>query len=583
MDEHGPALPTRLRRPAINTRGEVGRLPPPSLDPLTRAALDCAPFGMIVLDNDTQVRLITRQAAQFLGLLPGIHNGSRTLMQMAGQSHAIDLPALRILGTLLHDPGGDREPGREALLALPGPGGGMVARLTLHRAEAQGWLVTLDEPRPAETATAFLLQQDAADPVTGLANKRHFLRTLRDRLETSDGRMVAVLRLSLHLPAQTADPDHVLLRTAARRLQFCIRGNDLAARFIGTEFAVMFTQLSHRAVLRQLSDRLSEAIARPFMIEGKSVELRGHIGLAGTPEDGTTAEELLANAEIALSAARTGRAGAWQAFEAHLDDVASQRRHLVKGLRRALVEQEFILHYQPQLEVLTGRVRVLEALIRWQSPDRGMVPPNDFIPIAEATGQIKDIGNWVVAQACRDAAGWPEDIAVAVNASPLQIEDPGFADAVGQALQRAGLPAHRLEIEITENLLLQPNDSVNTTLTRLRDMGVNLVMDDFGTGYASLSQLARFRFNKIKIDRSLVSAADTVAEHSAIVRAIAALGVSLCVPTTAEGVETMSQLDRIAQDGCTLVQGYYFSRPVPADAVPALLEKLGAASQFQAA
>ena len=216
----------------------------------------------------------------------------------------------------------------------------------------------------------------------------------------------------------------------------------------------------------------------------------------------------------------------------------------------------------------------IEALIRWRSPTRGMVAPDQFITLAEQTGLIDDIGEWVLREACRAAVQWPGDVTIAVNASPLQFETGCFARTVADALAETGLPASRLEIEITESLLLRETGTVTETLTALHAMGVRLVLDDFGTGYASLSQLSRFRFDKIKIDRSFVSPIEESIENSAIVRSIAALGQSLGIPTTAEGVETSKQLEQIKADGCTSVQGYYYSRPVPASEVDGMLDRL---------
>jgi EAL domain-containing protein (putative c-di-GMP-specific phosphodiesterase class I) len=231
------------------------------------------------------------------------------------------------------------------------------------------------------------------------------------------------------------------------------------------------------------------------------------------------------------------------------------------------------VHYQPQIGMSPRRIDGFEALVRWRSPERGMVAPNEFIAVAEDIGLIEEIGEWVLHQACREAMLWPDDITVAVNASPLQMEAPGFGACVARALKQTGLPGCRLEIEVTENLLLHHGPIVLATLAELRALGVRLVLDDFGTGYASLSQLAQFHFDKIKIDRSFISGPDTTPDHAVIVRAIAALGLSLGVPTTAEGVETEQQLDQVRTDGCTSVQGYYFSRPLPASGLPGLFSE----------
>jgi predicted signal transduction protein with EAL and GGDEF domain len=567
-------------RPGLRA-GTPRRKPDVMLDPLIQAALNTASCGMIVLDNNKQVQLITQRAADFLGLRDGTRGGGAMFMHLAAQSHVLDDACLHMLSVVFS--AADLPDRRDMLLSVPKPDGGVrVLNLGLRRAAAQGWLVSLEDVSHSRATNDFLLEQAEADPVTGLANKRHFVRVLRARLEAnltgSSETTLVLLRLSLKRPGPASLS---LLPLAARRIQACLRDEDLAARFMGDEFAILVNQCGDRDVVGQLSERFVNILSRPFMIEGQSIRIGAHIGVACAPDDGDVAEALLANAELALAASRAEHRGGWRFFEPRQSEQARCRRALEKGLRHAVTGQEFVLHYQPQIDLRSGRVRVFEALVRWHSAERGLVPPDEFIPLAEEMGLISDIGIWVLNTACREAAHWPGDIAVAVNASPLQIEAGDFADAVAQALESSGLPAHRLEIEITENLLLAARPAVTETLARLRDMGVHLVMDDFGTGYASLSQLARFRFNKIKIDRSLISAPDTVAEHSAIVRAIAALGVSLCVPTTAEGVETTAQLARITEDGCTLVQGYYFSKPVPADAIAGLVEQLEMSTPLQ--
>ena len=295
------------------------------------------------------------------------------------------------------------------------------------------------------------------------------------------------------------------------------------------------------------------------------------MGAACAPDDGDRPEILAANAGLALSASRTEALGTLRFFEPRLNERARRRRKLEADLRLAMAHGEFELHYQPQISMQNLRVDGVEALVRWRCPERGMVSPAEFIPIAEDIGLITELGEWVLQRACREAMLWPADVTIAVNASPLQMEAPGFAACVARTLRQTGLPGHRLEIEITENLLLRNEGIVTSTLADLRALGVRLVLDDFGTGYASLSQLARFHFDRIKIDRSFISGPDITPDHAVIVRAIAALGASLGVPTTAEGVETEAQLAQIRADGYTSVQGYYFSRPVPAADLLALL------------
>jgi diguanylate cyclase (GGDEF)-like protein len=544
------------------------------LDPLLRAALDCARPGLMVLDRAMRVRLLTRSAADLLGVaMP--RGQAPPVMRLMAQSQWMDEPALQTLAAAFA-PGACAEP-RELLFSLPRPGGNRVVAMDLRRARNEGFVASLEDVTCTRETQDWLLEHAATDPVTGLWNRQHFMLMLRDRLEMppSDGPSVLLLDLQRFRPVNEAmgsDAGDYLLRLVGSRLGGFLREHDVLARFGSDEFAMMVPDMADHAALAALSDRLNELIARPFVIEGQMLTIASHIGAACAPDDGDTPEVLVANAGLALAAARAEARGQLRFFEPRLNEQARRRRALEADLRQALPRGEFELHYQPQIDVRRRRVTGFEALLRWRNPERGLVSPIDFIPLAEDLGLICDIGAWVLRAACQEAAGWPGDISVAVNASPLQVEGGGFASAVADALAQTGLPGNRLEIEITENLLLRDNGTVLETFRALRALGVHLVLDDFGTGYASLSQLARFHFDKIKIDRSFISAPEAAAEHEAIVRAIAALGISLGVPTTAEGVETEQQLERVMENGCTSVQGYYFSRPVPAAAIATVLE-----------
>jgi diguanylate cyclase (GGDEF)-like protein len=400
---------------------------------------------------------------------------------------------------------------------------------------------------------------------------------LQDRLDAvkQDGTVMLLVTLArpktLNQALGPAAGDG-LLRIGAGRLAGLLREDDLLARFPAYEFAVAVSGNTGNAGAAVLAERIVDVLSRPYAIEGHMVTAHAHVGIARAPDDGITPDALSAAAAMALASATVGNPVCF--FDPALKERARRRRHLEHDLARALAAEEFELWYQPQVDLKGDCIRVFEALIRWRSPTRGLVSPADFIPLAEETGLIVPIGDWVLQEACRVAATWPSDIAVAVNASALQFETGHFGRSVARALTNARLPGRRLEIEVTESLLLHEQDSVEATMNSLRELDVRLVLDDFGTGYASLSQLSRFKFHKIKIDRSFISPPDVSAEHCAIVRSIAALGTSLGIPTTAEGVETIVQLDRIRADGCSCVQGYYFSKPVPADGVAALLERL---------
>jgi diguanylate cyclase (GGDEF)-like protein len=553
------------------------------IDPLLRAALDCARPGLMVLDRGMRVRLMTRSAADLLGV--GQPRGpALPVMRLMAQSQWLDEPALQTLAAAFAM--GDNTEPRELLFSLPRPGGSRVVAMDLRRAHNEGFVASLEDVTSTRETQDWLLEHAATDPVTGLWNRQHFMLMLRDRLETpqADGPSVVLLDLQRFRPVNEtlgSEAGDCLLRLVGSRLAGFLRENDVLARFASDEFAIMVPDMADHAAVAALSTRLAELIARPFVIEGQMLSIATHIGAACAPKDGESPEMLVANAGLALAAARAEARGFLRFYEPKLDEQARRRRALEADLRRALSRGEFELHYQPQIDVRGRSVTGFEALLRWRNPERGLVSPADFIPLAEELGLICDIGEWVLREACREAAGWPGGISVAVNASPLQVEGGDFAETVARALTLTGLPGDRLEIEITENLLLRDNGTVLATFEALRELGVHLVLDDFGTGYASLSQLARFHFDKIKIDRGFISAPDAAAEHAAIVRAIAALGISLGVPTTAEGVETAQQLERVMENGCTCVQGYYFSRPVPACAIRPLLEKFTAPAAFE--
>ncbi|MEJ0049142.1 MAG: EAL domain-containing protein [Rhodospirillales bacterium] len=575
--DHDAALPfVRALRPAASASPAIRRKPAPELDPLLRAALDCARTGLIVLDRDKRVRLLSRPAADLLGVHPEQRSAALPIMHLLAQSPWLDQASLQTLATAFN--GAESHEPREVLLSVPRPDGARVVSLDLRRADNEGWVASVHDVTQSRETQDWLLEHAATDPVTGLWNRQHFMLMLRDRLEGGEAAGTAVLLLDLRRfqPVNdtlgTAAGDAVL-RLVGTRLGTYLRDGDLVARFASDEFAIMVTDIADRGAVARLSDRLVALISRPFQIEGQTISIGAHVGAACAPADGELPEVLVANAGLALAAARAEARGQIRLFEPKMDARARERRAFESDLRQALARGEFELHYQPQIAVRNHCVSGFEALLRWRSPERGLVPPDTFISTAEDLGLINDIGAWVLREACCEAVNWPKDINIAVNASPLQVESGDFTEIVAQALRVSGLAGHRLEIEITENLLLRDNASVTTTLLALRALGVHLVLDDFGTGYASLSQLARFHFDRIKIDRSFISAPDAAAEHAAIVRAIAALGISLGVPTTAEGVENEAQLALVCENGCTSVQGYYFSKPVPAAAVAALLER----------
>ena len=365
-----------------------------------------------------------------------------------------------------------------------------------------------------------------------------------------------------------------LLQAAAGRMRGCIRDTDIVARLGGDEFAIVQVAFTRPADATALATRLIAAVSAPYQLDGNQVVVGTSIGIAIAPGDGTAPDQLMRNADLALYRCKADRGNIYRFFEADMDARMQKRRALELDLRKALVNDEFTLNYQPIVNLKTGKVTACEALIRWHQPERGLVPPLDFISIAEETGLIIPIGEWVLGRACTDAVEWPDDIAVAVNVSPVQFKAADFVRVVDNALAKSGLPASRLELEITESVLIQDSEGALVMLHQLKELGVSVAMDDFGTGYSSLGYLRSFPFDRIKIDQSFIRDLSNNKESLAILRAVVGLGSSLDIVTTAEGVETQNQLEILRTEGCTDVQGYFFSPPKSAVETNSLLVSL---------
>jgi len=360
----------------------------------------------------------------------------------------------------------------------------------------------------------------------------------------------------------------------------CIRNSDTVARLGGDEFAIVQVDLEEPREAITCAQRISDLVGQPYEIDGHRINARVTIGIAIAPSNGLDPDQLVTNADIALYRAKEDHRGTWCFFEPEMGLLVAARRTMETELRGALANGEFELFYQPFYNVQSRRVCAFEALLRWRHPLRGMVLPDQFVPLLEETGLIVPIGEWVLREACAEAAGWPEHISVSVNLSPVQFRHGTPVKAVVDALSASGLPACRLELEITETVLMQNSEGTLAALHQLREMGTRISMDDFGTGYSSLSYLRSFPFDKIKIDRSFIQDLTQKQGGIAIVRAIAALGTSLQLATTAEGVETMEEFAIVRAEGCTEVQGYFFSPPVPAKNIPGLLEAMSPEAVF---
>jgi diguanylate cyclase (GGDEF)-like protein/PAS domain S-box-containing protein len=418
------------------------------------------------------------------------------------------------------------------------------------------------------------------DSMTGLANRV----LLRERLEHALGRMLeqesrlAVLYVDLDFFKDVNDAlghpvGDALLRMTAERLRGCLRDGDTVARLGGDEFAIIQDSIRDDEQATDLAKRIAAVINAPFHVEGHDVTVSASIGIAMAPRDGSDPDTLLKFADMALYAAKTDGRRTFRFFETEMNERLHARRAMEIDLRLAFARREFELYYQPTVDVASGRIVGVEALLRWRHPERGMVPPGEFIALAESIGLIVPLGEWVLRQACTEAARWPDEVSVAVNLSPLQFKNANLVHTVTGALAAAGLPARRLELEITESVLLQENENNPATLHRLRDLGVRIALDDFGTGYSSLSYLRVFPFDRIKIDGSFVKELPHNVECVSIVRAMADLARGLHMATTAEGVETPGQLEALRAYGCTAAQGYLFSRPLPAGELHELLAR----------
>jgi diguanylate cyclase (GGDEF)-like protein len=368
-----------------------------------------------------------------------------------------------------------------------------------------------------------------------------------------------------------------LLRELAQRLQNEIRGSDTVARLGGDEFAIIQIGVVQPVNAESLAQRLLAAVIEPFDAEGHEVFANISLGVALGPTDGDDAERLLIKADMALYRAKGEGRGVCRFYEEGMDESFRTRKRIEDDLRRGLAEGWFELHYQPQVAVDDSRIVGVEALLRFRHPERGLIMPDRFIPIAEETGLIVPIGRWVLQEACRQATAWQKEglppIRVAVNLSPAQFRGPDLVATVTKALDDARLDPALLEVEITENVLIRDTVTVLEVLQRLQALGVKIAMDDFGTGYSSLSYLQRFPFDRIKIDRSFVQGLSDNQDSAAIVGAVVALGRSLKMATTAEGVETLRQFIYLKQEACDEVQGFYFGRPVPADQLAEVLRR----------
>ena len=457
---------------------------------------------------------------------------------------------------------------------------GRVLAVNFVPIENHGWLLTYEDITERRRAEAKITHMAHHDALTELPNRVLFRDKLEEAVARSGrGEPCAVLYLDLdHFKTVNDTLGHPigdrLLRAVTERLRVQIRETDTLARLGGDEFAVVQSSTEQPRDATILAERLIASLSAPYVLDGYQVMIGTSIGIALVPGDGRDPDQILKNADLALYRAKSRGRGRYCFFEPEMDALMQARQAMETDLRKAFAEEEFELYYQPLMNIETRSISGFEALLRWQHPERGSVQPAEFVPLAEEIGLIVPLGVWVLHRACADAMNWPDHMKVAVNVSVTQFESQTLVEDVATALRTSGLAPARLELEITETVMLDDTDAILVILHRLRDLGVGIAMDDFGTGYSSLNYLRRFPFSKVKIDRTFISDLGRDGDCGAIVKAVAELCETLGITTLAEGVETEEQLQQLRLGRCTEAQGYLFSPARPAAEVADLCRRL---------
>jgi diguanylate cyclase (GGDEF)-like protein len=538
-------------------------------------AVNNIPQGLVLYDASARIIICNQPYLDMFGLSPDVARPGCTMQRLIAhrkETGSFDGDVDEFCSAIIQTV----SLGKATRQLTEAPGGRAIEIIN-RPLKSGGWVATIEdvtERRRADEKIAHLAHYDG---LTDLPNRILF----RERLEQSlkairPGEQLAVLYIDIDEFKSVNDAlghpiGDELLKGVAERLRGCLKETDVAARLGGDEFAVIQTAIMDRSDTTRLVDEIHSAIRQPLECMGHLITTDASIGIALAPGDGVDLDQLLKNADLALYGAKGDGRRTYRFFEAGMDQRARARRSLELDLRQAINDGSLEIYYQPVVNLEDGKVSSCEALLRWRHPERGMISPAEFIPIAEDSGLINQLGLWVLNTACAEAATWPDHVRVAVNVSPVQFRSPSLALNVAAALAACGLPASRLELEITEAVLIRDDEAALDMLHQLRKLGVRIALDDFGTGYSSLSYLQRFPFDKIKIDRSFIRDIAGPGASSSIVQAVVNIAAASDMTTTAEGVETEQQRNLLYILGCTEMQGYLFSPAIPAVEVRRLL------------
>jgi diguanylate cyclase (GGDEF)-like protein len=538
-------------------------------------AVNNIPQGLVLYDASARIIICNQPYLDMFGLSPDVAKPGCTMQRLIAhrkETGSFDGDVDEFCNAIIQTV----SLGKATRQLTEAPGGRAIEIIN-RPLKSGGWVATIEdvtERRRADEKIAHLAHYDG---LTDLPNRILF----RERLEQSlkairPGEQLAVLYIDIDEFKSVNDAlghpiGDELLKGVAERLRGCLKETDVAARLGGDEFAVIQTAIKDRSETTRLVDEIHSAIRQPLECMGHLITTDASIGIALAPGDGVDLDQLLKNADLALYGAKGDGRRTYRFFEAGMDQRARARRSLELELRQAISDGILEIYYQPVVNLEDGKVSSCEALLRWRHPERGMISPAEFIPIAEDSGLINRLGLWVLNTACAEATTWPDHVRVAVNVSPVQFRSPSLALNVAAALAACGLPASRLELEITEAVLIRDDEAALDMLHQLRKLGVRIALDDFGTGYSSLSYLQRFPFDKIKIDRSFIRDIAGPGASSSIVQAVVNIAAASDMTTTAEGVETEQQRNLLYILGCTEMQGYLFSPAIPAVEVRRLL------------